>query len=414
MQKRTVQSKLTIYRRHADSCKNEKLDGCECPLWVHGKVRGKFMQRSLGTRSLGVAEMKRDEYLVGRPEDDDDPTPGDGIRLLGRTPKGAHVSIEAAARDFLESKGRKSTNTKKLYKLAVTHFKQFVEAHGLVYLKQVETAHIRAYFEEFGSEWNSTTAESKLTHLRVWFNYCAKPSRRWIDFSPAAEPDLIQNDGTGVDRVPLTPVQVTQLLAAVNLMPPELQDRARALILLMLYTGMRISDATFCEREYLTERNTMLYWVIKTRRRIKLAPEISEQKVLDALAKLPRSRVYFFQPDVADDYREARQALHKFRKEFGSLMPGYEARVRETTKLVETAFALAGIEGSCHTLRDTFAINMLVGNGEKSADIYTVSKMLGHSDVKITDDHYVKLIPGYAELMSKATRVLAYQFPLAG
>jgi hypothetical protein len=40
--------------------------------------------------------------------------------------------------------------------------------------------------------------------------------------------------------------------------------------------------------------------------------------------------------------------------------------------------------------------------------------MLGHSDVRITQQHYLKLIPGYRERMSKATRVLAYQFPLTG
>jgi len=56
---------------------------------------------------------------------------------------------------------------------------------------------------------------------------------------------------------------------------------------------------------------------------------------------------------------------------------------------------------------------MLVGDGEKGTDIYTVSKLLGHSDVRITDSHYMKLIPGYRERMSKSTRVLAYQFPKA-
>jgi hypothetical protein len=40
--------------------------------------------------------------------------------------------------------------------------------------------------------------------------------------------------------------------------------------------------------------------------------------------------------------------------------------------------------------------------------------MLGHSDVRITQQHYLKLIPGYRERMSQSTRVLAYQFPLAG
>jgi hypothetical protein len=37
--------------------------------------------------------------------------------------------------------------------------------------------------------------------------------------------------------------------------------------------------------------------------------------------------------------------------------------------------------------------------------------MLGHSDVRITDRNYMKLVPGYRERMSPATRSLSYQFP---
>jgi site-specific recombinase XerD len=96
-------------------------------------------------------------------------------------------------------------------------------------------------------------------------------------------------------------------------------------------------------------------------------------------------------------------------------MPNYEARVRETTDLVKKVVRLAGIkEGACHRFRDTFAINLLVGSGKNGADILTVSQMLGHSDIRITQQHYLKLIPGYRERMSQSTRVLAYQFPLAG
>jgi integrase len=56
---------------------------------------------------------------------------------------------------------------------------------------------------------------------------------------------------------------------------------------------------------------------------------------------------------------------------------------------------------------------MLVGDGTTGADIFTVSQMLGHSDVKITQEHYLKLIPGYRERRSDLTRVLSYQFPAA-
>jgi integrase len=191
------------------------------------------------------------------------------------------------------------------------------------------------------------------------------------------------------------------------------RDRARALVFLLLYSGMRISDATYAERESLTPANEMDYHVIKTGKQIELPPELQPPAV-EALAKLPASRVYFFQPDVDDDYVAARAALRDGDGEFSLLMPQYRPRVEAATALVIKVLKLAGVKGTCHTFRDTFAINMLVGDGVgKGADIYTVSKMLGHSDVKITDAHYMKLVKGYRERMSKSTRVLAYQHPKA-
>lgn len=360
------------------------------------------MRRSLDTRNLARAIMSKDDLVAGKP-DPDDPTRG-GIHLVDVALSG-EVTIDAAAKEFLAAKARKSTATFDLYERAVTHFRRFVQAHDLVFLKQISVRHIRAYFAEYADQWLSTTAQSRLTHLRVWFNYCCRPSLRWLQYSPAAEPDLIQSGGTSVERKPFTPEEITKILEAIEETPSDMRDGTRALILLLLYSGMRISDATFFERAALTERHTADYYVIKTRKRIDLPPEI-QQAAIDALGKLPFSRVYFFQPDRDDDYREARQALIRG-QEFGKFMPDYQRRVRETMKLVRRAVALAGLDGGCHRFRDTFAVNMLV----QGANIYTVSKMLGHSDVRITDEHYVKFVPGYRERMSQSTRVLNYMFP---
>jgi site-specific recombinase XerD len=408
MIKRNTEPKLTLYRRHAAGCpihEAKNLDACECPLWVHGKVAGgKFIRESLDTRSLTAGLAKKAARLAGtRP---DDPTPGG--KVLAIAPKG-DITLAHATREFLASKGKKSSSTRELYKRALEHFGTFAEAQGLVKLKDVDTPHLRTYFDT-NARWKRNTAQGRLTHLRVFFNHCR--TRRWLIYSPAADRDLNRKQGTSATRVPFTPTQITAILAAVEQMPADVRDRARALVLLLLYSGMRISDATFCEREYLTERNTLDYFVIKTRRRIALAPEILEP-ALDALAKLPASRVYYFQADRDGDYHEARQALRDG-EEFQSLMPDYELRIRETTALVLEVLKLAGLSGACHRFRDTFAVNLLVGNGKERTDIFTVSQMLGHSDVSITQDHYLKLIPGYNERMSQSTRVLAYQFPAAG
>jgi site-specific recombinase XerD len=403
------QNKLTMYRRHAASCAAKdqpKLDRCECPLWVHGKVRGKFIRKGLDTRSQIAGMLKMQSLLDGK-GDGDDPTPGGGIALVT---VGGERTLEAAAQEFIGGKKKKSTSTKALYANAIGHFRAFAEAHERVLLSQIDTAFVHEYFAEYDGGWKQSTAQGRLTHLRVFFNYCTK-KRKWITDAPTADPDLNYTKGkvgTGkVERVPFKPHEVTLILAAVEQMPEPIRDRARALIYLLLYTGMRISDATFFEREFLTAKHTAKYYVIKTRKLISLAPEV-QKAALDALAKLPTSRVYFFQADADDNYRAARTALREG-AEFSTLMPNYQRRVNETTRLVLQVLKLAKLDGACHRFRDTFAVNALT----TGCDIFSLSQMLGHSDVRITQDHYLKLVDGYQDQMSQKTRGLAYIFPVA-
>lgn len=405
--KRTAQNKLTLYRRHAGSCPvtdAKTLDQCECPLWCHGKVQGKFIRTSLDTRSVVTALQRKEDLLSGRPDGDG---PDGGLQVVPKNVAKGSETLEYAAAEFLKAHNKLAANTQTLYRRATDHFTAWAAKRELTCLRQIDTSHVAQYFEEYGHNWKSTTAQGRLVHLRVFFNYCCR-SRRWIPFPPTQDRTLNHAKKTGkVSRVPFTPQEITRVLAAVEQMPAADRDRARALILLLLYTGMRISDATFFERAFVTERNTADFWVIKTRRQISLPPEL-QAPVLDALAKLPASRVYFFVPDADDDYAAARASLREG-EEFSTLMPMYLSRVDETTSLVVRVLRIAGLTGRCHRFRDTFAINLLVSG----ADIYTVSQMLGHSDVKITAAHYLKAVPGYREKMSQATRSLAYQFPLA-
>lgn len=46
---------------------------------------------------------------------------------------------------------------------------------------------------------------------------------------------------------------------------------------------------------------------------------------------------------------------------------------------------------SIHTLRATFACHLIA----KGVNIYTVSKLLGHSSVKVTERHYLALDPAH-------------------
>jgi integrase len=57
------------------------------------------------------------------------------------------------------------------------------------------------------------------------------------------------------------------------------------------------------------------------------------------------------------------------------------------------ALAGAGLTGTPHMMRHTYASTWLRAGG----DIYTLSKVLGHSDVRLTIDTYAHLIPGHLQ-----------------
>lgn len=413
---------LSLYRRHQPKCplkgKPRIIDSCRCPLYYQGRLHGVYVRKGVDTRSHIAAGQKVEAILAapaGGPQDD----PHGGIRLVPKAPTG-DVTLEFAISEFIESVKNLASKTKRNYSNAVKHFYKWAEAQPLTTLKEIGTSDIDRYFEQAGrtkrgTKWTLKTIDSRLTHLRVFFNYCVDP-QHWLPYAPTKDRRMFKRltgaDDATEERKPFTRDEVSRILLAVERMPIEVRDKTRALVLLMLTSGMRISDATFFERAYLDGRKAR-YWIIKTRRKIALAPTLS-QKCVDALAALPPSRVYYFQEDREGDCQEARYAL-RHKQEFGKHMPDYDARIRATTALIEKVLKLAGItEGACHRFRDTFAVAMLTGDGgQNRADLLTVSRMLGHSDPKITAEHYVKLVEGYEEFMSQQTRVLAYVFPEA-
>src|SRR6516164_11610516 len=104
MEPHVSKDKLTIYRRHSQKCKASKTSGgglnCDCPLWAHGKLKSRFVQRSLDTRLPEIANQKVEDLLNPPPELP--PHASSGVITL-RTPPGA-IKLVDAANEFLASK----------------------------------------------------------------------------------------------------------------------------------------------------------------------------------------------------------------------------------------------------------------------------------------------------------------------
>jgi site-specific recombinase XerD len=378
---RKHESYLEPYRRHAQGCpvtSRSEMGKCQCPIWCYGRIDGRMMRLSCGTRSQDRAAVVMNRLL--HPAKADAPAAG----IADRANEGDDVSTVRAVKGFLESRRMRDTKEQSLanYERVLTSFANYCERYGVVALKGITSEHVVGFMQ--ANKWKSATKFDRLVLMRSFFRFAM--AMEWIVRDPAIKervpsPKVPRRHA----RQPFTRDQIAKILGALDQVPEIERKQARALILLLLYSGVRISDATFLKRESVNlDTGLLKFTVIKTNR--ENTPIELHASVVQALKALPAlDSPYFFL-----NSKEAAKGLEK--------------QVACMRYRVGCVLDLAQVKGSAHVFRDTFAINLLAAG----VDIFTVSQLLGHSNVKITQQHYLNFIPGYVERMSEATRKLDY------
>jgi integrase len=145
--------------------------------------------------------------------------------------------------------------------------------------------------------------------------------------------------------------------------------RVRALVLLLRYTGLRISDAVGCSAERLRDGKIWLY-TQKTGQHVYCPlPEF----VARELDSLPRA-----------------SERHFFWTGSGTI----ETARKKWTDALSKLFKAAEVNGGhAHRFRDTFAVELLL-NG---TPIENVQAFLGHASVRITERHYAPWVKARQE-----------------
>jgi site-specific recombinase XerD len=223
------------------------------------------------------------------------------------------------------------------------------------------------------------SAIKEIENVRGLFRFAM--DREWASKNPAARlkaPKTPKHPAT----LPFTPTEVRKILTAVETFGPKHQrakvvPRIRALVLLLLHTGLRISDAANLTRSridwkqrYLTLRQEKTGEPV----RIPLSPKLIE--VLDVL------------PERLFSQGPGRDSTLK-----GSLH-------RSLDRLGE----IAGVHVHPHRFRDTFAVQLL----SEGADIRTVQLLLGHDSVKTTEKHYAHFVKEHQAILDAAVAKLDF------
>ena len=134
------------------------------------------------------------------------------------------------------------------------------------------------------------------------------------------------------------------------------------MVLLLRYSGLRMQDAACLARERLVEDKLFLY----------------QQKTgMPVYCPLP--------PSVVETLKAVQNDNDRFFFYDGTSQP--QSMVKSWDRVFQKVFTTAkpAIKGGHpHRFRDTFAVSLLL----KGVSIEIVSKLLGHSSIKVTERHY--------------------------
>jgi integrase/recombinase XerD len=334
---------LTLYRRHLKACgqTSRTYRRCKRPIWVQGTLSGETVRRSLDLTSWEAAT--------------------DLVHCWSASGKiGAEgvMEVETAVRKFLadaEARHLREGTLKLLRALLEKQLLAFCRDRGFRFLRNLNVDTVR----EFRNTWQDApiTAYKKFERFRTFLRFCEHSG--WLPENPAAKVKLPRV--TQSPTLPFTDEELAKILAACDKLSTRGQEsgenppRAKAFVLLLRYSGLRLNDAVTLRRDRITDGRLFLY-TQKTGTPVFLP---LPKMVLDALRALNSTDTFFFWSGNGNPK---------------SAMSSWDRTLR-------TLFRLAGIDGGhAHRFRDTFAVSLLQGD----VPLESVSILLGHSSVRVT------------------------------
>jgi integrase len=346
---------LTIYRRHKPTCphfaQGRRYHHCKCRIWVDGILGGKEIRKSLGLRDWTKANREVQKWEAAEQACE----------------REAPVSLGDAWESFLADlqARRISSSTIGKYKLLERQLKAYGQSRGLVLIADFDLE----ILSRFRATWKDgpRTAAKKLERLRAFFRFATE--RHWSETNPAAllRPPKVTLRPT----MPLEHGDLVKILTACEKRALEVQahgyrnaQRLKSLVLLLRYSGMRISDAVALGTDRLKGNKLFLY-TAKTGTPVYTVLPDSVVAALDSTPHVT-PKLYFWTGQG----------------KLETAVKDWQGRLREI-------FDLAGVskgEGNAvaHRFRDTFAVGLLLAG----VPIERVSILLGHQSVRITEKHY--------------------------
>lgn len=248
------------------------------------------------------------------------------------------------------------------YKNEQRVFKYLTSQIKATFVHQITTDQIEKWRNLRIETVSKATVNRELKMVKRFFKQCVE--KGFILKSPAQNIKTYREPEKAIRH--LSDEEVKNLLAVAP-------DDLKKIITFLLLTGMRYGE--LCHLEWAD---------IDFRRQ-----QIIIQPKLNWNPKNFKKRIIPMQPIAELILTE----IERGESEFVFPEENGEASNNGIRNRIGRIFDKAKVEGSVKSLRSTFASNLVMSG----VPIYTVSKLLGHHDVKITERHYAHLAPNYLQ-----------------
>jgi integrase len=346
---------LSLYRRHIKKCPHRR-EGrehskCSCPIWCDGELNGERCRKTLKTRdwqrALRLAE-RLERPNAERTDLVPCAQPGCNHRVeRGRCQehrRGLAEAIEAFHAASPDMAHGSMEGYRRILRLFLAHASS---QHATV--DAITPDVINTY--RAGRPIVPITWRKELQILHRFFAFCLR--RKWISENPTNDVPAPRNIKP-TDKDPYTRDDIVKILAATEAIGNEPYERlrARALVLMLRYTALRIGDVATLAKDRIRAGEIYLR-TTKAGKVVKLPVHPELQAALEVLP-------------------EPRGSAGESRYFFWSGNGVRRTAVRNATQSLTRVFRRSGVAGShAHRFRHTLATEILENGGtfEEAADV---------------------------------------------
>lgn len=369
---------LTIFRRHTRDCeyfgKSRSARGnrtcrLKCPIHVEGSLGREKVRRALDQTSWEAASNLIAQWNAS------------GVIGVANV---EIPTIDEAVKKYVadaEARSLRPESLKKIKNVVDQKFATYATKNHLRLLRQLDVDAVRGFLHELTKSHTPNSTRKRFEYVRAFFRFCAQSG--WLVVNPALAVKMPKAEDVVVET--FEPDEIEAMLQAADEFRtagnfgPGVRQRIRAMILLLRYSGLRISDASTLARASL-KRDKLRLRTIKTHANV-WCP--LPKTAVDALSESPNTNPDYF-------FWNGRSLVQSVVKVWERTF----TRVFEIAKIPEEKRFI-------HNFRHTFATDLL----SRGVPIEDVALLLGNS-VKIVEKHYSHFVRARQERLEERVRAL--------